>query len=495
MAMITCPFCMEKYDADSVHFRVDDPLDKNDVQLTIKKLSSELLVLENTGASRAEIESKRECIERLNATSLRFCKNDDPDILLKNYYTEMSIDIFNINDPSIYYPVIDFSNTKVLYGESAGAAKVRDAAGMLIGVKDFRGMVNKTRICPCCHNTLPENYGQNKTIFISLIGITQSGKTVYLSSFLRDLEDELAYAGLTLISRNRNVEDFLASYPVCQNRPLPMGTLARKPSEPLIFNVRTADEKNYTIVLFDIAGENCVDSQQMRIYGKFIKKSSGIVLLIDPSQFPELNGRLNNELDEEDMEYVMQTQESFVRTTPTKVLQTIHEAFFGAGNEKISTPVALTVAKFDQLVNMIDDRNGLEKVWDHITIPNNIAINARFPFFSNKFKTEVATKHNSLRRFLSNDRSGFALLNHLDRLYSRSVLFAASALGNGAHCSIKNSGGQLMTVLDTEPMPFGLYDPFFWILLNSINNTGEPISVDVDKNKDEKHGWFKFKRH
>lgn len=494
MAMITCPFCMESYDADSVHFRVDSPLDKRNIQIQINRLESELTVLQNTAASRADIENKQIRIDRMKATSLPFCINDEPDVLLRKYYTEMSIDISSVNDPSIYYPVVDFSNNKVLFGESSGTAKIRDKAGMLIGVKDFRGMVNQTRLCPCCHNALPENYGQNSTIFISLIGITQSGKTVYLSSFLRDLEDELAYAGLTLISANKNVNDFLNSYPVCQNMPLPMGTLARKPSEPLIFNVRTADGKNYTIVLFDIAGENCVDSQQMRIYGKFIKKSSGIVMLIDPSQFPELNGRLNNELDEEDMQCVMQTQETFVRTTPTKVLQTIHEAFFGAGNEKIQTPVALTVAKFDQLVNMVNDRNGLESVWNHVEIPGNIPVNHRFSFFSNIFKRDVANKHMCLRRFLSDDRSGFALLNHLDQLYARSVLFAASALGNGAHCSIKNSGGQLMTVLDTEPLPFGLYDPFFWILFNNINNTVEQSNPSVEK-KDEKRGLFKFGRH
>ena len=67
---------------------------------------------------------------------------------------------------------------------------VRDQDGFAIRVYDRYSdrATPVTRLCPHCHNPLPlPNYGKYPTIFISVVGITTCGKTVYLNQLLTRL--------------------------------------------------------------------------------------------------------------------------------------------------------------------------------------------------------------------------------------------------------------------------------------------------------------------
>ena len=85
------------------------------------------------------------------------------------------------------YPVLTRDDPRMLGGSSRC-----DADGMVDSVVEFYGMETTERICPHCHNPLPPNYGKYKVHFIATVGITSSGKTVYLSQLLRRMDEYMS---------------------------------------------------------------------------------------------------------------------------------------------------------------------------------------------------------------------------------------------------------------------------------------------------------------
>ena len=88
----------------------------------------------------------------------------------------------------------------------------------------------------------------------------------------------------------------------------------------LVQTTRTHQKRIDSFVIYDIAGENCVDSDKISRFGKFIDHSNGIFLLIDPIQFQIIQGFQGVEEEQ---------------AGPTRVLQEIHNHVnHGKSNEK-----------------------------------------------------------------------------------------------------------------------------------------------------------------
>lgn len=82
---------------------------------------------------------------------------------------------------------------------------VRDQDGFAIRVYDRYSdrATPVTRLCPHCHNPLPlPNYGKYPTIFISVVGITTCGKTVYLNQLLTRLAMAMQNTGYYITENN-----------------------------------------------------------------------------------------------------------------------------------------------------------------------------------------------------------------------------------------------------------------------------------------------------
>ena len=86
--------------------------------------------------------------------------------------------------------VVCVPNGPLDMSSSENREKVRHKA--ICRVKDKFGGISKERICPHCHNTLPEVIGRYPNYIFSMIGNTSSGKTVYLQR----LKSSLMYNGL-----------------------------------------------------------------------------------------------------------------------------------------------------------------------------------------------------------------------------------------------------------------------------------------------------------
>lgn len=59
---------------------------------------------------------------------------------------------------------------------------------IVMGLNDRYGVVTRRRLCPQCHNELPVTAGKAPSNIISIIGASQVGKSVYMTSLIHTLQ-------------------------------------------------------------------------------------------------------------------------------------------------------------------------------------------------------------------------------------------------------------------------------------------------------------------
>lgn len=66
---------------------------------------------------------------------------------------------------------------------------------IVIAVKDAKKNQTNVKLCPYCHNAIPGKICKYPSLFISMMGDTGSGKTVYMASMLHQLESKALFPG------------------------------------------------------------------------------------------------------------------------------------------------------------------------------------------------------------------------------------------------------------------------------------------------------------
>lgn len=211
----------------------------------------------------------------------------------------------------------------------------KDRDGMVVSATDVYGHETARRVCPHCNNPLPQGYGKQAIKRISIIGITGAGKTVYISQLLKGLDEYANKCGLNAFATSDHERKFIQANPVKQGVGLPTTTPKLNFSQPMFFDIVRSDSigdgrKTDTIVIYDIAGENCKDSNAMAKFGKFIKESDGLIVLIDPKQLDFVPSS-NNKDDE----------------TVNTALKTLHNVIVTENNRKCEIPIAVCISKSD----------------------------------------------------------------------------------------------------------------------------------------------------
>lgn len=214
----------------------------------------------------------------------------------------------------------------------------RDPSGFVDKAVDIFGKETHRRVCPFCHNPLPKGYGKHPVKYISIIGATHSGKTVYISQLLKGLFDYAGKANLTANFTSSHELDFVEQNKVAFNVPLPDSTTKEKFSQPMFYDITRAEgtkRTTNTIVLYDIAGENCKSASDMERFAKYVMQADGIILLIDPRQLGFVSGV---QADSKSLE---------------EVFSTIHGAVADDKDELSTTPLAVCISKSDQCFDIL----------------------------------------------------------------------------------------------------------------------------------------------
>lgn len=228
-----------------------------------------------------------------------------------------------------------------------GGYFIRDVDGMVAKIQlKEDGQECDRRVCPHCHNPLPPNYGKNPVRRLAIIGITGSGKTVYLYRLFEGMDRYMAKVHLNAFD-SPSVTQFLYDNEVVYGKPLPGSTTVYL-HQPLFFDLSRSvggnEKRVETLVIYDVTGEVFEDPRRSRDalqFAPFIRHADGIMLLIDPAQFPS---------------YVGAKEGRELRYKPTQALRNIHNIVTdGDTRRKCRKPVAVCISKMDELMNLFPD--------------------------------------------------------------------------------------------------------------------------------------------
>lgn len=397
---IVCPYCFEKFKHYEVHFRID----KSSLVHSVK---DENQIEEEFGddLSRLDTELKKARIDR---KFMRVTSDEKLENFWKGRFGVEPDQLFGQDEWRL--PVITADDTDMLYHESERDGNIfadqinSNTPVFLWQKRDVKGNKAVDRLCPHCHNVISDYYGCYPTVFISIVGITGSGKTVYLSQLISNIRNYLSSAGLAVVDTfNMNLE------PIRNGYMLPQATQVNYMNPPMMMNVRdNKNDKTYTFVLYDIAGENCSNSRNMEKYGEYLEKSSGILVLIDPTQFPQFSsqggGSANN--------------------PASLVINTLGSYF---GGRKNKPKVAVVISKSDKLKKFAKDQQLSDFITEESAIFRGIDNKGSIGFNMTEFSQSRGAM-TKLRSLIDPYKSFDMPLQNKDAFSGREY-FAVSALG------------------------------------------------------------------
>lgn len=304
MKEIICPYCFRKFQDDKVVFRA------NYMYQASAETTDGLFARNNS----KDVLDEEEQARKLFAPFVGPYGNTPGkhDYELEEFWKNRGQQEGFANiDKKWSYPHIDPSKPDefmkmIKHEEDAGAdGFVRDRDGWIIRVNERFGdnTIKMAKLCPHCHNPLPfTEYGKYETIFISVVGIRASGKTVYINQLLSNFSHYIAQTGYTMsqTALASGVEE------VKKNRQLPDSTDVKTMRRPSAILLRKPNENDcLTVVFYDIAGEHCVNNSgdENSAVARFLAFSHGLIFLIDPEQVPIYATR--EETGERDIQNVM----------------------------------------------------------------------------------------------------------------------------------------------------------------------------------------------
>ncbi|MET3290538.1 UNVERIFIED_CONTAM: hypothetical protein ABID98_003108 [Brevibacillus sp. OAP136] len=316
---------------------------------------------------------------------------------------------------------------------------------VLVGLTDRYGMTTKKRLCPKCHNELPITAGKAPSNIISIVGASQVGKSVYMTSLIHTLQKitasnfEAACMPLNAEISRKFRENYEA--PLFEHGNLLDSTQKEKRQEPFIFQFIFKDSSKapLTLVFFDVAGEGMVDREYLDIYAAHVKNSSGILFLVDPLQIRTIRDRIMINLGDRPGEFTARYDE------PRDVVISLFENFIGYQEQsKTNIPTAVVLTKSDMLQSLKDEDG------DYIKSNSNVFKNVVHKEFLNL--SEFENINGEVRRFIEKVDRPFK--DALEVYFTNVAYFAVSSLGS-------NPVDQRVTGIVT---PIRVDEPFIWLL-------------------------------
>lgn len=352
------------------------------------------------------------------------------DKLLKEYLRRTG----NYDEDCLLPPVIDPEGLPI--GSRVNVDEV------LVEVVDPHGEATQKRLCPYCHNELPITSGKGPTKIISVVGASQVGKSVYMTTLLHTLQNHTASsfnAACIPVSSKYSEKLRQYEYILFDHGKMLEATQKERHMEPLIVVFKFKDDSRppLTLVFYDVAGEGMTDQEYLRKHGPHIKNSNGILFLVDPEQMRTLRMKiaLKNAGKPGDA--------SLMYAEPKDIIVNLFENFINRqSNERTSIPTAVVLTKSDVLKDLKDE--------DYINSNSNIFFNYCHRGAFNL--AEFENINGEVKRFVSKVDQSFK--DAVDVYFKNNAYFAVSSLGRKP---IEQS-------LEGIISPFRVDEPFLWLL-------------------------------
>ncbi|MCR8644714.1 hypothetical protein NV379_18835 [Paenibacillus sp. N1-5-1-14] len=316
---------------------------------------------------------------------------------------------------------------------------------VLVAVSDRYGVETKRRLCPQCHNELPISAGKVPSNIISIVGASQVGKSVYMTSLIHTLQHTTAsnFNAACIPLSAEISRKFRQNYhePIFERGSMLQSTNPNEQQEPFIFQFvfKDPDQAPLTLVFFDVAGEGMVEREYIDIYASHIKNSSGILFLVDPLQIRSIRDRIHIKLGEEEGEFANRYDE------PREVVISLFENFIAhQHNSKTNIPTAIVLTKSDMLQYLKEEDS------EYIQSNSNVFRNVVHKGFLNQ--TEFENINGEISRFIEKVDRPFK--DAVDVYFTNTAYFSVSALGTNP------INKQVTGVIN----PTRVDEPFIWLL-------------------------------
>ncbi|SEF85060.1 hypothetical protein [Paenibacillus sp. UNC499MF] len=316
---------------------------------------------------------------------------------------------------------------------------------VLVAVTDRYGETTRRRLCPYCHNELPISAGKVPSNIISIVGASQVGKSVYMTSLIHTLQHTTAsnFNAACMPLSAEISRKFRQHYhePIFERGSMLQSTNPNEQQEPFIFQFVFKDEREapLTIVFFDVAGEGMVQREYLDIYASHIKNSSGILFLVDPLQIRSIRDKIQINVGGEQGEFANRYDE------PREVVISLFENFIAhQSNSKTDIPTAIVLTKSDMLQYLKEEDS------EYIQPNSNVFRNVIHQGYLDA--SEFENINGEIGRFIEKVDRPFK--DAVDVYFSNTAYFAVSALGTNP------VNKQISGVIN----PTRVDEPFIWLL-------------------------------
>lgn len=319
------------------------------------------------------------------------------------------------------------------------------------------GSTTYTKVCPSCHNKLPESTLLGKDMIISVVGSRDTGKSHFVGVIINELIERIS---VKFGGAMEGFDDTMSRYKAgaYQRLYLDMQKLDLTKSSvqdvnngayrPLIFTLKLKHKTffreridSFTLVFFDTAGEDLNDEDTMSTVNKYICKSAGIIFLLDPMQIPAVRNQLDGDVvaRASSVDWKQAARSDDIMSRVSKLIRNDRNM---KAEQKIDIPVAAVFSKFDAIAPLI---------------PEGSTILEPSPHCSEKV-FDLSDWHNvdSEIKSLLTEWGAESFMSQVDVNYTNYSYFAVSALG-------MNNNPKEDRRID-RPRPHRIEDPLLWIL-------------------------------
>lgn len=320
---------------------------------------------------------------------------------------------------------------------------------------------SSVRVCPTCHNELPEGVQDNEDMIIAVVGSRDTGKTHFISVLIDELQKRICPIVFNGTFNPMNDEIFSHYKENFYNKVFldkTLQDLTRSANvrgevavrKPLIYEMLIPQDakgkkiRKFTFVFYDTAGEDLKNEAIMKTVNRYICKASGLIFLLDPMQIMEL--RLN--MTEEEIKSSSSIRETEIEPQEmvlNRIAKLIREDKGLAKIQKINIPTVIAFSKFDVLKRFFP--------------PSSVVLEPSSYLREGQLdKTEWFTVSNEIDAMLKEWGAG-GFTKNVEMNFKNYTYCTVSALGQQPIISQK--GGKMIANL---PRPHRVEDPFLWIL-------------------------------
>ncbi|MCR5322047.1 MAG: hypothetical protein K6E85_02010 [Lachnospiraceae bacterium] len=437
---ILCPYCCSRFYADQVHFRlkgaveevevdIEEESDDDDDDFSIVGRSRKSKKVKNTKSDGKTVDQK-----------------------LYDFYIDSGLDEDAAKADAMQFGFVEFDpeNGEIEYD------RAEENKHGYVNCINYKGQTLTQRLCPNCHKNLIVDAGKYPMYMFSVIGDTNVGKSIFLTVLEEMLEGDCFDTNMIFVGTPEEREYFKANNKtLIRDRELLKATIGRVP--PLTFRMtfKTADmsekEKENSPSVFvtfcDIPGEMCRSREDLAIYGKHLKASSGLLFLVDPTRFPRIRLAMGNR-DEDDNKGNSE-QLDVINAISLFLIEGTHET-------KSGIPTAIIITKSDILTDHPYFVNGEGK--EIITDPD---WEIRHNGFIND--DEIKRINEGVVGFLKDIHEGRYITKMKD-LFSDYSFFINSALGH----KMDDDDDYEEQLRKDRIEPYRISESFYWVMAQNF---------------------------